>query len=126
LAALGRIQRNDMVAWLDAGDAGTDFLDDTAAFVTEDYREHAFGVGAGQCEGVGVTNARGDDANEHLAGLRTLQIDFLDAQWFACFPGDRSTRFHFLLPRNGDFCYWNASPRRPHCPTQSCPTIELS
>jgi hypothetical protein len=114
------------IAGFDAGHAGADFLDDAAALVTEDHREHAFGIGAGQRESVGVAHAGGDDANEHFACLRPLKIDLLDAQGFACFPGDRSTGFHFLLPRNGDFCYRNASPRRPLCPTQSCPTIELS
>ena len=80
-----------MVADLDAGHALADFLDDTAAFVAEDHREQAFRIGTGQRERIGVANAGGDDAHQHLArpwGPQTLTL--LDRQRLARSQGDSS------------------------------------
>jgi hypothetical protein len=65
---------------LRASHAFADRLDDAAAFVAEDGRGNAFRVVAGQREGIGVANAGGDDAHQHLAGLRRFDINFNDLQ----------------------------------------------
>jgi hypothetical protein len=41
------------------------------------------------------------DLDQHFAGLGTFDIDSLDGQWFAGFPGDCGTRFHDVLPNDG-------------------------
>src|SRR5690606_14233555 len=67
LAAFGCVERNDVIAGLDARDAGADFLDDSAAFMTENDRERALGVVARQRKRVGVTHAGCDQPHEDLA-----------------------------------------------------------
>jgi hypothetical protein len=46
LAAFGGVERNDMVALLEGGDARPHVHHDARAFVAQDGREDAFGVGA--------------------------------------------------------------------------------
>src|SRR5262249_52525209 len=100
-------------AWLDRGDAGADFLDDAAALVAEDDREHAFGIGAGQRECVGVADTGRDDADEDFAGFRTFEIDLLDAQRLARFPSHSSSGFH--CSRNSlDFSGFVVASARPN------------
>jgi hypothetical protein len=41
------------------------------------------------------------DLDQHFAGLRTFDIDGLDGQWFAGFPGNCSARLHDFLPNDG-------------------------
>src|SRR5690606_31011957 len=57
LAAFGGVERNHMVARLDAGDAFADFDDDAGAFMTKHGGEHAFRVVAAQGKGIGVAHA---------------------------------------------------------------------
>src|SRR5437667_211156 len=49
------------------------------ALVAENRREQALGVGARAREFVGVANAGRLDLDQHLAGLRPLQLHGLDA-----------------------------------------------
>ena len=77
-----------MVAHRHRGDALADRLDDAAALMAENGREDAFRIGAREGEGIGVANAGGMDAHQHLARLRGRDIDFGDFQWLACGPGD--------------------------------------
>jgi hypothetical protein len=37
-------------------------------------------------------------AKQDFAGLRAIQFEHLDFEWFACFPGDCSTRLHCYPP----------------------------
>src|SRR5882672_4899904 len=93
-SAFGGVQRNHVIAGFDAGDAGTDFLHDAAAFVTQYHREQPLRIGPGECERIGMAHARCDDAYQDLACLRSGQIDFFDAQWFIGFPGNSRSRLH--------------------------------
>src|SRR5437660_12932489 len=61
LPAFGRVQRDNMVARLHAGDPRTDLAHDASSFVAEDRREDAFAVEAVQRVGVGVADARRHD-----------------------------------------------------------------
>src|SRR5690606_6783586 len=80
LAALGRVERNHVIADLHARDALADFLDDAAAFVAENRRERALRIVARQRIRVGVADARRHDAHENFALLRPLEVDLFDAQ----------------------------------------------
>src|SRR5690606_29543148 len=86
LAALGRVERYHVVPGLYARDAFTDLLDDAAPFMAQDDRERALGIVSRQRERVGMTHAGRDQPHEHLAGLRPLDIDFLDGQGLPRFP----------------------------------------
>lgn len=52
--ALRRVQRDDVIAGLKGRHAGTDGLDDSAAFVSENAREQAFRIDARKSVRIGV------------------------------------------------------------------------
>src|SRR5690606_33537165 len=68
--ALRRIERDDVIALLDAGDAGADIDNDTRALVPEDRREQTLGVRTRKRELVRMADAGGLDLDHDLAGLR--------------------------------------------------------
>lgn len=81
-----------MIALLEGRHSGADVDDDARAFVTEDDGEKTLGVAAGPRELVGVADPRRLDLDEHLSGLRSLEVDVFDDLR----PGlvsDRRTRF---------------------------------
>ena len=83
-AALGRVERDDVVALLHAGHARRRRRRTTPApFVAEDRREQPLGIGARARELVGVADAGRLDLDQHLAGLRALELDLLDDQRLA-------------------------------------------
>ena len=95
LAAFGRVERDDMVADRDAGNAGADFADDTGAFMAEDRREQAFAVETIERIGIGVADAGRHDLDQHLAGARAVEIDLDDFERrFRC-KGDGGAGLHF-------------------------------
>ena len=85
-----------MVAHLHAGNAFTDRLHNATALVTEDDGKYAFRIIAGQREGIGVANTRGNDANPHFAGLGWHHVHFLDRQWLVRSPCDGGPGFDRL------------------------------
>ncbi|MNG17139.1 hypothetical protein D3C84_1011030 [compost metagenome] len=91
LAALGGVQRDHVVTHLHRGHAFADGFDDATALVTEHAGEHALGVLTRQGVSVSVANAGGDDAHQHLAGLRRRDIDLDDLQRLVGGKGYRST-----------------------------------
>jgi hypothetical protein len=80
LAAFRGVERDHVVAHLDAGDALADGLDDAAPFMAQDAGEDAFRIGTGEGEGIGVADAGGDDAHPHFARLGRHDLDFFDGQ----------------------------------------------
>jgi hypothetical protein len=42
--------------------------------VAEDHREEPFGIGTRARELIGVAHAAGADLNQHLAGLRSIEV----------------------------------------------------
>jgi len=90
LSALRSVQGNHMVTDGHRADARPDRLDDAAPLVTEDAREDAFGIGSGEREGIGVADAGGDDAHQHLALPWLLDIHLGDLQGLPGSPGNRS------------------------------------
>jgi len=91
LAAFGRIQRDHVIAHRHRGHALAHCFDDRTAFMTQDRREDAFRVSAGQGVGVGVANTAGDHAQQHFAGLGHGHVDFDDFQGFLGLEGYGST-----------------------------------
>ena len=78
LPALGREQRDDVIAGRDERDAVADALDDARALVAEHAGRVARRIGAGGGVEVGVADAAGGEPHEHLAGLRLGEIDLLN------------------------------------------------
>ena len=93
-AAFGGVQRNHMVAGLDAGHAFAHFHHDARAFVAQHGREDAFGVVTAQGESVGMTDAGMGDLDQHLASLGRRDVDFDDLQGFSGFEGYGGAGFH--------------------------------
>ena len=83
---------------LSDGHARADLAHDARAFVAEDRGEQALRIGAGQRVGVGVADAGRLDLDQHLAGLRAFDIDGLDGERLARFPGDGGAGFHGRPP----------------------------
>ena len=95
-ATFGGIQRNHMVAHLHTGDAFTHRYHDAASLVTEDDGENTFRVIARQRKGIGMADARGNDANPHFAGLWWHHVHFLDGQGLVRAPCDGGLGFDRL------------------------------
>src|SRR4029453_18835388 len=80
LPTLGRIERNDVIAFLDAGHSRADVDDDTRSLVAQDRGKQALGVGAGACEFVRVANAGRLVLDQHFAGIRARQLHRFNCQ----------------------------------------------
>ena len=64
--------------------AGTDFLDDARALMTQNRREEALRIVAAQRKRVRMTNTGRREAHEAFTLLRAAELDFVD---FERFPG---------------------------------------
>ncbi len=71
-------------------------FDDTATFMTQDAREYALGILAGQGVRVGVADAGGDDTHQDFTLLRRRHIDFDDFQRLVGGEGNGSTGLDHL------------------------------
>ena len=79
-----------MIADGEVCDAGADLAHNACALMTENGRERAFRVCAGEGELIGVADACGHDLDEDFARFRTIEVNFDDFQWFSGLKGDRS------------------------------------
>ena len=98
LAALCGVERDHMVAGLQAGDAFTHFHHHTAPFVAEHRREYAFRIVTGQGKRIGMANAGVGNFDQHFAFLRRSNINFNDFQRLAWAERDSCARFHDVFP----------------------------
>jgi hypothetical protein len=98
LAALGGVERDDMVAHCHVADAAADGLDDGAALMAENDRKQPFGITARQGVGIGVADAGGDVANQHLAGARFGHVDFDQFERASRGKRDGGTALHCGYP----------------------------
>ena len=80
LAALRREERHDVVAGRQRRDALADVLDDAGALVTEHGRGVAGRIGARRGVEIGVADAAGDEAHQHLSGARLGQLELPDRE----------------------------------------------
>ncbi len=83
-----------MVALLQRRHARADIDHDARALMAEDGWKQAFGIGARAGELVGVADAGGLDLDQHLAGLRPLELNRLDHQGFAGLVGHGGAHIH--------------------------------
>src|SRR5262245_33363767 len=83
-----------MVAFLDVLDVGAELLDHPSAFVTEHGRRVAGRIGAGRGIEVGVADATGNEAEEHLALLGLGQFELLNLERLAELLEDRGACLH--------------------------------
>ncbi len=97
LAAFGRVERDHVIAGLDRGDARAHLPDDAGALMAEDRGENPFAVQTIQRIGVGVTDARRLDLDQHFAGLRTFQVEFDDLKRLLRLERDCGACLHFML-----------------------------
>ena len=97
-----RVERNDMVTRRNTGHTRANLADNPCALMTENGREHAFRISAGQGEGVCMANASGHDLDKNLAMARAIKINFHDFKRLAGSHRDSGTRLHlhFLLWRH--------------------------
>ena len=101
LAALGREERDDVIAGRDERDAVTDPLDDARALVAEHARRVArSGRRRGRVE-VGVADAAGDEPDEHLARLRLRELDLLHDERLTELLEHRGADLHGGDPTSG-------------------------
>jgi hypothetical protein len=108
LPAFRRVERDDVVALLHRGHARPDVDHDARALVAEDCREQPFGVGARQRELVGVADAGGLDLDQHLAGLRPVELNVCHRKRFAGF--ERHCRTHVHAASSGSSAVFNRRP----------------
>ena len=83
LPAFGSVERDHVVAGLDALDALANFEHDAGPLVSEDRRKEPFGIGTGKSELVCMADPRGHYLDQDLAFLRPVQIDIDDLQRLA-------------------------------------------
>ena len=94
LPAFRRVERDDVVAGLHRGHARADLAHDARALVAEDGGKLALRIEARERVGVGVADAGRHDLDQHLAGLRAVDVDRLDGERLVGLPGDGGASFH--------------------------------
>ena len=77
-----------MVTGLHVCDTLTNGLDDTSTLVSEDDGEGTLGVLAGQCVGICVADTGVVDLNADLVGPGGSDLDILNGEVLASFPGN--------------------------------------
>ena len=112
-----------MVAALHRRDARPDVDDDAGALMAEDRREQALRIGAGKGEVVGMADAGRLDLDQHLAGLRAIELNGHDFERLARLDSDCGANIHgalLLFPANrtagSDARGARRRPRRVHRP----------
>lgn len=82
------LESNNMVTGLHICDALTNRLDNTSTFVSKNDGESTLGVLARQCVGIGMAHAGVVDLDADFVGLGHANLDVLDGEVLAGFPGD--------------------------------------
>src|SRR5690606_22132016 len=98
VAALGRVERNDVITLLDARDPRADIDHDASAFVAQNGREQTFRIGTRKREVVRVADARRLDLDQDLPFFRALEVELDDFEWLGLFERDGGARLHLSAP----------------------------
>ena len=98
LAALGRVERNDVIARLQAGHTRAHLEHDTRALMPQNRRKRPLGIRPGQREIIRVAQARRLDLNQNLARLRTLEVHLHDLHRLASLNSNRRSCAHSVCP----------------------------
>jgi hypothetical protein len=94
LAALGRVERDDVITRLQGGDAFAYLKHYASAFVPKDGGEQPLRVVARARELIGVAHAGGFDFNQDFASFGAVQVDLHDLEWLTWCEGDGGAGFH--------------------------------
>jgi hypothetical protein len=108
LPALGRVERNHVIAFGERTDPGSDVYDHAGAFMAEDHREEPLRIRARARELIRMAHAASPDLDQHLALLRACEIDTEDFQRLTGGVRHRGTCLHRLLPTSGEGAYCRA------------------
>src|SRR5438105_2021591 len=114
LTAFRRVERDDMVAFGDAGHAVPDIDDNPRALMAEDRRKEPLRITAGQSEFVGMTNAGRLDLDQHLSILGAVELNSLYLERLTSLESDSSACLHDLLPHFGSTRPTLTQPRLSH------------
>ena len=89
-----------MIIDLQGGHPGANFHDHPGAFMTADARRLAGDASeiAGHDVLVAVAHTAGGQLHQHLASLRWIEVDLLDAPWRVAFPQNRGLCLHSTTP----------------------------
>src|SRR3954451_22279356 len=98
LTALGRVQRDHVIAGFDAGDARRNLANDARAFVPEDRGEDALAVESVERVGVGVGDTGRHELDQHLACLRAVEVDLYDLERLLRLESDGGAGLHAASP----------------------------
>src|SRR5215471_1331920 len=98
LAAFRNVQRDDVIALLEALHAGTDVDDDARSLMPEYRGKQPLRIGARERVLIGVANPGGFDLDHDLAGLRPLQFHGFQRKRFPRLPGDCGACLHGFPP----------------------------
>ena len=82
------LESNDVVARLHVCDALTNRLHDAGTLMSENNGEGTLGVLTRQREGIGMAHAGVVDLNADFVGLGDADLDILNGEVLAGFPGD--------------------------------------
>ena len=105
---------------------GPDVHDDAGAFVAEDHREQALGIGARARELVRVADARGLDFDQDFAGLRAVEIHRFDDEGLAGFVADGGAGLHRAVLRSVNGITPEPSASKGRCSGRSDPLQPLA
>ena len=99
LAALRRVQRDNVVSRREPRHSGADLDHHAGAFVAQNGGEEALGIQTGQGEGVGMAYPRRFDLNQDFPLSGAFDLDRLDGQGISCLVSDGGANLHGGLPR---------------------------
>ncbi len=97
-AALGRVERNHMIADGERGDALAHFHNNARAFMSQNDRKETLGIITGQSERIRVANARRLHLDQHFTRPRTLQLNSLNFKRLSHLKCHRRTHVHHITP----------------------------
>ena len=98
LTAFRRVERDDMIAFLEAGYTGANLPDDACAFVAENTRKQAFAVQSIQRVGIGMANTGRHEFDQDFTVLRPIQVELDNFQGLLGFKRHSRACFHLVLP----------------------------
>ena len=94
------LKSNDIVTWLDVGDALAYALDDTGTLVAKNDWEGTLGVLARECVGIRVADTGVVDLNANFVCPWWSNLDILNGEVLAGFPGDGSLQHNQTLTKS--------------------------
>jgi hypothetical protein len=100
LPALGRVERNHMIAFTQRGHARSEVDHDARPFVSQNRGKQPFRIRARAREFVRVTDSAGLDLDQHFACFRPVQIDGEDFQGLFGGGGDCGLGLHCDILRD--------------------------